>query len=158
MQVLLTNAIEAIFIVFVASATADFISGLIRINTPAPKECPPQVYNLVMEESVQVATLPDPWMHDTLADAPRTSAMATPAAISPLPRLLLLPPAKLQESAGLPVPDTEEVAAPAPALPMPELNPPIIQKRKPGRPKNANPAPTPTVAPKRKPGRPKKTA
>jgi hypothetical protein len=129
MQAILTNSIEVIFIIFIVSAIADFVAGLIRINTPAPKECIPQVPSVAMEESVQVVTLPDPWMYDTLAI---TSHSCT--AVLPIPKLLLLPSAKAQEV--LPdAPEPEEVTIPALTIPMPESNLPIIQKRKPGRPR-----------------------
>ncbi|RCJ20153.1 hypothetical protein A6S26_05375 [Nostoc sp. ATCC 43529] len=140
MQALLTNAIVVIFIVFVASAIADFVCGLIRITAPTP--------NPAIEESPQVATLPDPWMCDILAVTPRTSAMAT---ISPLPSLLLLPPANSEKVLAIAVADVpEEIAIPA-TVPIPD------QKRKPGRPKKHQTT-APTIAPKRKRGRPRKTA
>ncbi|MDM9583123.1 hypothetical protein [Nostoc sp. GT001] len=146
MQALLTNAIEIVFWAFVSHIIFDFINGLFPVP-PMPDvadiQLPAQQQESEEPDTRENALLPDPWLCDNVAITP---AIATLPATPLFNRLLLLPPAK---SVAIPMVDCANT-------PISESNPPITQKRKPGRPKKDTPATT--VAPKRKPGRPKKIA
>ena len=95
MQDLLTATIVAIAILFTASATADFVAGLIKLWKSAGSQAQPQVSaSVLIEQSpaaqkLEVELTPDPWLLPT----PDGATLPVEQIIK---EQLLLPPARVQ--------------------------------------------------------------